>query len=72
MKKESEQGGCEERKTSHYTSKSWLDKTVCRIREARTDRILKKRLWTMKGRQEKDTKMGNNVVYALTKMSFGS
>lgn len=53
-------------------SKSWFDKTVCRIREARTDRILKKRLWTMKERQEKDTKMGNNVVYALRKMSFGS
>lgn len=28
--------------------------------------VIERRLWTMKGRQEKDTKMGNSVTYAVS------
>lgn len=46
-------------------NKRWLDTAECRIREAGVDTVLKGRLWTKKGRQQKDTNMGNNVAYAL-------
>ena len=65
-KREAGQGEYEERESSHYMSKWWLDTAECRVREAGIERVLKGRLRTMKGRQEKDTKMGNNVAYALS------
>jgi len=46
--------------------KWWLDRVECRIREGGIDRVLKGRLWTMKGRQENHAKMGSNVAYALS------
>lgn len=53
-------------------SKWWLHTAECRIRETGIERLLKERLWTMKGRQENGTKIRNNVAYALEKNKFCS